>query len=923
MEQNLPENPYDADNLDDSAYQGLADAAETGARTVVRWAAYKTGVPQKLKKIGLIIIGIFLLFMSAFLLLYGAGDYIKEKASDWWDDFQHRRVGSTEDDFIPYYDQAGAMLDALKEGKVDIGNDMVMLSKEDLIMILEYVQEYNNNLIYCTDPERIRYEVSVREYEEVPDDVATPLHDRDEMAPIPTHIEAKDWSTELRYQTVSYSTLGQNYYNEYTEEDNFDVSWQTITALCEMMAENNYEKFGSNEDGWESANGAGFEHDYSFETSMDGYFLTDAQVKSLCELVSYDFSCYKVSGGKDYVEWTKKLIEDNDVHYDEEEPEYSYGIDLKKEDVKKYSYRKYPDVSFGKDEDQVDYEDLRVPELAPYSISNFYTLITYQYEASDDEQEQGSKQCISMTLTVDAKRFMTMVTAQIPDFTFDHFFELLELLPGTEKEIEKYKTIERLYEKGEEAQERYNNAITSGLDTNITLEEVNAAYQARSILTEGFPSIGVYIGTGAHSQKSTIANFKGYGAVYIGSHMSGGAVVESPRRVPAVYDAWFNVWPEAEIPMACSDGLSLEQVKELCQKTASYGKTAYPEVPYFFRQDETAQALYDWQEENNASITAVLAIIRTEGNMTSGKADRTWNLLNWGSIDFKEKYNGSDYREDTDKFIKALLEQMDLVTDKYINAGQETYFKMQFGPDFDCQIPSQEAYEEAEKSISHAFCPWWDDCAFPFRLGDSEEFMNGKGWCNNCADFRSQLLGSVGITVSSGFVWPVPEYNRISSYYGNREAPTTGASSFHQGVDISAPLGKAIVAVADGEVTEVTYDDYIAKNKAAGTNYRATYTVRIKHDDGLTQSRYLHMEDAPMVGVGDKVVAGQQIAVVGSGGVSTGPHLHIEIKENGKLVDPMNYLEEPKKQTTIGNAKDAAPVVKVPEKKAVLTDDSP
>lgn len=53
----------------------------------------------------------------------------------------------------------------------------------------------------------------------------------------------------------------------------------------------------------------------------------------------------------------------------------------------------------------------------------------------------------------------------------------------------------------------------------------------------------------------------------------------------------------------------------------------------------------------------------------------------------------------------------------------------------------------------------------------------------------------------NGFVWPSPGYTRINSYFGKRNAPTSGASTFHKGIDIGAPEGSSFIAVADGEIT--------------------------------------------------------------------------------------------------------------------------
>ena len=70
----------------------------------------------------------------------------------------------------------------------------------------------------------------------------------------------------------------------------------------------------------------------------------------------------------------------------------------------------------------------------------------------------------------------------------------------------------------------------------------------------------------------------------------------------------------------------------------------------------------------------------------------------------------------------------------------------------------------------------------------------------------------------NGFVWPTPGYTRINSYFGKRNAPTAGASTFHKGIDIGAPEGTTFIAVADGEIT---FTDFLG-----GGGYTITLTVR-------------------------------------------------------------------------------------------------
>lgn len=127
------------------------------------------------------------------------------------------------------------------------------------------------------------------------------------------------------------------------------------------------------------------------------------------------------------------------------------------------------------------------------------------------------------------------------------------------------------------------------------------------------------------------------------------------------------------------------------------------------------------------------------------------------------------------------------------------------------------------------------------------------------------------------FAWPVPGSQRITSYYGYRIHPVYKTKKFHTGIDIGAGYGLDIVAGGDGVVTMAT------------TNGGYGKCVIINHGSGIT-TLYGHCSTL-LVSVGDKVTKGQTIAKVGSTGVSTGPHLHFEVRLNGSTTDPLQYLK--------------------------------
>ena len=135
-------------------------------------------------------------------------------------------------------------------------------------------------------------------------------------------------------------------------------------------------------------------------------------------------------------------------------------------------------------------------------------------------------------------------------------------------------------------------------------------------------------------------------------------------------------------------------------------------------------------------------------------------------------------------------------------------------------------------------------------------------------------------TAVGGFIWPTA-CRLITGGYGGRDAPCPGASTYHLGVDIGASWGSDIYATKAGTV----------KVANEGWNYGLGYCVKIQHDDG-TSTVYGHMSRVIAV-VGQRVAQGQVIGKIGSTGVSTGPHLHYEIRiggVNGTAVNPLPYL---------------------------------
>jgi murein DD-endopeptidase MepM/ murein hydrolase activator NlpD len=135
--------------------------------------------------------------------------------------------------------------------------------------------------------------------------------------------------------------------------------------------------------------------------------------------------------------------------------------------------------------------------------------------------------------------------------------------------------------------------------------------------------------------------------------------------------------------------------------------------------------------------------------------------------------------------------------------------------------------------------------------------------------------GQISFDPGTGWQWPVPGRYKITSTFGPRIHPITGLPGNHTGTDVAAPKGTAILAARGGVVTISTYN-----------NSYGNYVV-VQHDNGIA-TLYAHMSSRA-VSEGQIVTQGQTLGYVGSTGSSTGNHLHLEFRVNGKRQDALNY----------------------------------
>ena len=208
-------------------------------------------------------------------------------------------------------------------------------------------------------------------------------------------------------------------------------------------------------------------------------------------------------------------------------------------------------------------------------------------------------------------------------------------------------------------------------------------------------------------------------------------------------------------------------------------------------------------------------------------------------------------------------------------------------------LPVNIFYGQADMTPAIAGALGEDDVvtAQSFTVAGSQSAQVGiqrQSWSvTSFADVLKARYGSRSFsysTTGTGSIrWPFPTAVPISSGYGDRVAPCRYCSSDHRGVDFVPGNGAPIFAIADGVVTAAEfgggYGQYVYLEH--DINGRSVLTV------------YAHMQrGSSPLRVGDEVEVGDFIGLVGNTGISTGPHLHFEVRIEGEYVDPFAWLKE-------------------------------
>lgn len=215
--------------------------------------------------------------------------------------------------------------------------------------------------------------------------------------------------------------------------------------------------------------------------------------------------------------------------------------------------------------------------------------------------------------------------------------------------------------------------------------------------------------------------------------------------------------------------------------------------------------------------------------------------------------------------VATSVPAMALLTDEQVRAGQAVHFSGRTATEGELQALDQVTLDSSAEIVRDA------------GAATSAEKLAAIRSMRIADTFRNDPNGAIQ--------WPFPVGVPISSGFGPRVAPTAGASTNHLGVDFTPGAGVPIQIIADGVVREVVTGD----NGGCGVNVTIDHMI----DGRLVSSKYCHMQvGSVQVRAGQRVKVADIVGRVGNTGVSTGAHLHLEIRLNGtEPVDPFAWLQ--------------------------------
>lgn len=265
------------------------------------------------------------------------------------------------------------------------------------------------------------------------------------------------------------------------------------------------------------------------------------------------------------------------------------------------------------------------------------------------------------------------------------------------------------------------------------------------------------------------------------------------------------------------------------------GGIDYESIPVDLSADSAPAANAPKEKENKPSSNSPASYVVQAG-------DSLWSIAKAFNVD-----------------MQTLVEANDLSRNRYLRVGQKLLIP-----------PGSGVYYRVRAGES-----LWEICR-RYRVDLQEVLRQNRIQQPNLVQVGQQLFlpGASAKRAITDFIWPVR--GRLTSGFGMRQHPMGGGWKMHNGVDIAAPSGRLIRAAQGGKVS------------FAGSRGQMGRCVILQHDDRY-QTIYGHCSEV-LVKSGQSVQQGQAIARVGSTGLSSGPHVHFEVRKAGRAVDPLPFL---------------------------------
>jgi murein DD-endopeptidase MepM/ murein hydrolase activator NlpD len=278
-------------------------------------------------------------------------------------------------------------------------------------------------------------------------------------------------------------------------------------------------------------------------------------------------------------------------------------------------------------------------------------------------------------------------------------------------------------------------------------------------------------------------------------------------------------------------------------------------------------------------IASVKATYEERVAALSARVDATYRAGDWVYIDWLLTASDiSDLLERTSLIQRLIREDENIAKELETSRAQLETAELDLNRSLDevsakkAEVAAEENRQRSAQNRKQALLAETKENVAQLKaIADAEDresariasLLRGSGWSRGSGKYAGKL------------VWPAPGNMNVGSRFGMRYHPILHYNRMHSGIDVSAPSGAPLVAVGSGRV------------QSAGWSGGYGNCVMIDHGDGLV-SVYAHMS---RIGVrtGQGVAPGEAIGAVGSTGLSTGPHLHFEIRVNGTAVNPLDY----------------------------------